>query len=244
MNLGSQIAITLVAAANDLDSPTYSFGTVINLTPASGGSVLSGINARRFSRGDLLWLINASPTDPITLKHASGLSLDGNRLSLPGANDLILFPLQGVMVYYDGAQFQMPLVGGSQGADMTYALGIAATSVPVGMAMGPLEILSLDIPNPAATTTFIFAIGPKLEIIDVHAIKDVAGAANTIQVTTAADVAITNAMAYAVDATITRAGTLAKATRTLAAAATFKVVVSHAAGSDAGQLFLHVVRRA
>lgn len=95
----------------------------------------------------------------------------------------------------------------------------------------------------AATATYVFVNGEKIEIIQAWAIKDGAGAANTIQITDSADAAITNALAFAVDKTVTYAGTIDKAKRTLAALAGFKVVNTRAAGTSAGQLFIHAVKR-
>lgn len=96
----------------------------------------------------------------------------------------------------------------------------------------------------AATATYVFENGDKLEIIDVWCIKDAAGAGNTIQVTDSADAAITNAMAFAVDKTVTHAGTIDLAKRVLTAGAGYKVVNTRAAGSSAGQLFLLCIKRA
>lgn len=101
----------------------------------------------------------------------------------------------------------------------------------------------LDFPD-VATATYEFVNAEKIEIIDAWAIKDGAGAANTIQITDSADAAITNAMAFAVDKTVTRAGTIDIAKRTLAALAGFKVVNTRAAGSAAGQLFIKAIKRA
>lgn len=94
----------------------------------------------------------------------------------------------------------------------------------------------------AATATYVYKTAEAIEIIEVWAIKDGAGAANTVQVTDGADAAITDAMAFAVDKTVTRAGTIDKAKRRLAAGATFKVVNTRAAGSSAGQLYILAVK--
>lgn len=108
---------------------------------------------------------------------------------------------------------------------------------------GDYQIIPIDIPN-AATTTYVYKAHFKMEIVDVHILKDTAGAGNTIQVTDAADAAITDAIAAAVDKALTRAGTIDKAKRTVNADGTFKIVATRAAGSMAAQAFLHVIRRA
>lgn len=110
-------------------------------------------------------------------------------------------------------------------------------------AQGAVEvILPFLLPN-AATTTYTFTVPDKMEIIDVTCIKDAAGAANTVQLTNGADTAISDAIAAAVDKTVTRAGTLDKATRVLASGATLKLVNTRAAGSSACAVFVKCIVR-
>ncbi len=120
------------------------------------------------------------------------------------------------------------------------------TNAAISPALTPLArsgLIVIDIPD-AATATYSYVTSEKIEIVDAWVIKDGAGAANTVQITNGADVAITNALAAAVDKTVTRAGTIDKATRTLAAEATFKVVATRAAGTMAAQLFILAIPRA
>lgn len=124
------------------------------------------------------------------------------------------------------------------------AVNVADSAVdPASVSLGSPQLIVIDIPD-AATTTYVYDNAEKIEIVDAWNIKDGAGAGNTIQITDSADVAITDAMAAAVDTTLTRASTIAKATRTLAASAGFKVVATRAAGSMAAQLFILVIKRA
>jgi LysM repeat protein len=108
---------------------------------------------------------------------------------------------------------------------------------------GMLLVIPIDIPD-AATTTYSYTVNEKVEIIDVEVIKDGAGAANTIKLTDGADADISNAIAAAVDKTVTRAGTLDKAKRTIAAGGTFKIVATRAAGTMAAQVFIYCIARA
>ena len=142
-----------------------------------------------------------------------------------------------VSVGLDSGTQASSLSGGSAGNVANLAVAPAETSggIPV--------IIAIDIPD-AATATYVYENTDKIEIIDVWNIKDGAGAANTIQVTDIADAAITNAMAAAVDKTVTRAGTIDKAKRVLAAGAGFKVVATRAAGTMAAQLFILAIKRA
>lgn len=104
-----------------------------------------------------------------------------------------------------------------------------------------LVVIPIDIPN-AATTTYVYKTDEKLEFIRMDLIKDAAGAGNTVKMTDGADADISNAVAYAVDKTLTSSGTLDKAKRTIAAGGTFKLVVTNAAGSTAGQAYLYARR--
>jgi hypothetical protein len=242
MNLGPQsISITLEADQDDLDSPTYSFGTIIELIPASGGSDLTGIKASRFSDGDTFFLINTDDTDSITLKHSDSGSIEANRFKLPGSADVVIRPRGGVMVTYDSTLgFLVPL----SNVTPTTVGNVADAEVdPAEIAPGIPYVIT-HVFEDAATATYEFLNADKIEIIDAWVIKDAAGAANTLQVTDSADAAITNAMIFAVDKTLVRAGTIDVAKRVLAAAAGYKVVNTRAAGSSAGSLFLLVVKRA
>jgi hypothetical protein len=121
---------------------------------------------------------------------------------------------------------------------------IANASIsPASTRLNGVGLIVIDIPN-AATATYTYVNAEKIEIVAVWNIKDTAGAGNTIQINNASDVAITNAMAAAVDKTKTDASTIDKATRTLEANAGFKVVATRAAGSMAAQLFILAIPRA
>jgi hypothetical protein len=114
------------------------------------------------------------------------------------------------------------------------------TPQPVVLSAGTI---TLDIPD-AATSTYLFTTPKKIELYDVVVVKDAAGAANTIQVMNGAGVAISDAIAAAVDKTVTRAGTMDKATRVINAGGTFRVIATRAAGSMACQVFIQAVPRA
>lgn len=118
-----------------------------------------------------------------------------------------------------------------------------STSAAQPVQLGSYVMIPLLLPD-AATATYRYTTPDKIEIIDVLVVKDGAGAGNTIQVTNASGTAISDAIAAAVDKTVTRAGTLDKATRVLAAGAEFRVVNTRAAGSSAAAVFLRCIRRA
>lgn len=100
LNSGKQRAtVTLLATQNDLalGQPT----AMVRLTPASGGSTLTGLDATPFEDGDLFWIRDESATDTITLTNADSGSLAANRFLLPGAVSLVLQPKSNVMVEFD-----------------------------------------------------------------------------------------------------------------------------------------------
>lgn len=113
---------------------------------------------------------------------------------------------------------------------------------PAVLHSSPIETIYLDIPD-AATATYQYVNADHIEIVDVTCIKDGGGAANTIQVKDSGGNAISDAIAFAVDKAVTRAGTLDKTKRTLAAGAGFEITATKAAGVNTGQVLLHVIKR-
>lgn len=129
--------------------------------------------------------------------------------------------------------------------DLLANLGVVADSTTTGQTPQvciPVE-MSFLLPD-VATADYDFILSEKLEIVDVTVIKDGAGAANTIQVKTGAGTAISDAIAAAVDKTVTRAGTLDKATRVIAAAGTMRITNTRAAGTAACYVIVKFLRRA
>jgi hypothetical protein len=118
-------------------------------------------------------------------------------------------------------------------AGVAAALGaivpLAATGTQNAAALVHFDIA---FPNTGATQTFTVTTPDKIEIVDVIVRKSVAGAGNTITVKDGAANAISDAIAAAVDKTITRMGTNDPAFNTIAAGATFTVVNTFAAGSN------------
>ena len=116
----------------------------------------------------------------------------------------------------------------------------SGTPQPVTLSAGTIP---LDIPD-AATATYTFTTPIKVEVFDVTVVKDGAGAGNTVQLKNGAGVAISDVIAAAVDKAVTRAGTMDKATRVIAAGGTFQVTATRAAGNMACQVFIHAIPRA
>lgn len=117
----------------------------------------------------------------------------------------------------------------------------STTAQPV--LLGSEVVMSFLLPD-VATTTYKYLVPDKLEIVDVECIKDGAGAGNSVQIKNGAGTAISDAIAFTTDKTISRAGTLDKATRVLAAGAELQITNTKAAGTAAGLVIIRAIRRA
>lgn len=90
--------------------------------------------------------------------------------------------------------------------------------------------VTFQVPD-AATSDIDIVVGDKFEVIDVIVQKkNGAGAGNTMQVKNGAT-AISDAIACAVDKTITRAGTIDTAQSVIAAGGTLRLTATRAAGT-------------
>lgn len=108
----------------------------------------------------------------------------------------------------------------------------AITTTNNQTAPGVLTAHVFLIPN-AATADYDIVVDHKFEVIDVVVRKDGTGAGNTAQIKNGAT-AITDAIAAAVDKTVTRAGTIdiAAAVNVVAAGGTLRCTFTRAAGTS------------
>lgn len=110
---------------------------------------------------------------------------------------------------------------------------VAVDGQVCGMLCIPLTITD------AATGDVDFTLLEKFEVVRVDCIKrNGAGAGNTMQVKNGAT-AITNAIAVAVDDTLTSSGTIDDAQSTIAAGGTLRVTATRAAGTRNCQIFVY-----
>jgi hypothetical protein len=244
----STLPISLPAAA-DLTSKLFRFGkhTSTGIAVCSvAGERADGIIGSHYKTtpvvGDAVDLfIDRMPLIESGASYSAGANLTtdaSGRAVAAGAGDVVN------AVAIDAATAASQYVRVRPVFQAAFAQNVADASVdPAETRLAGPGLIVIDLPD-AATATYEYVNAEKIEIIDVWAIKDGAGAANTVQVTDSADAAITNAMAFAVDKTRTGAGTIDVATRVLAAGAGFKVVNTRAAGSSAGQLFILAIKRA
>lgn len=123
----------------------------------------------------------------------------------------------------------------------TDGTGIATVS-DTQTAPGVPVVYTFDIAD-AATADYDRIVDQKFEVLDVECIKFGAGAGNTTQVKNAAT-AISDAIATAVDKTVTRAGTIDRASNVIAAGGTLRITVTRAAGSGAVKVVVSGVKRA
>jgi hypothetical protein len=99
LSLGNSATYSLVAGNNNDLAFTGSFALVY--PDPSGSSVITGVDPVNFSFGDILWIVNNSPSDYVTLSHDSLASLSANRLHLPDAQAIVIAPGRSVAVEYD-----------------------------------------------------------------------------------------------------------------------------------------------
>lgn len=192
----------------------YTTGVVAELVNNAGAIVQAGKHVRCYAADD----------NSVTSKAIS--------LNKVVVGEVMKFTATAVFVYIDEA------LNPEQNVAVTGAVS------PAVLSSAPIEVIPLDIPNTGAAADYDYVNADKIEVVDITVIKDTAGAANTIQLKTAAGAAnISDAIAAAVDKAVTRAGTLDKAQRTINAGAGFRIHAAWAAGSSACQVFLHVIKR-
>lgn len=104
INLGAQpTAITLVSGDNndvDLMASHASLGSIVRLTPASGGSTVTGFVSSQFDDGDLFMVRNDSTTDSVTFANAR-TSASANQFLLSSAGDVVLPPKSSIWIEFD-----------------------------------------------------------------------------------------------------------------------------------------------
>jgi len=100
------VADTLAASVDDYTPPTWNSGiTRLELTPASGGTVVTGLNSSVHLVGDVVAVINdaAAVTDNLQFANESGSSSAANRFVGIGGEDFILAPGGGVLLMLSSA---------------------------------------------------------------------------------------------------------------------------------------------
>lgn len=99
------------------------------------------------------------------------------------------------------------------------------------------------IPDAAGDVDYDIVVDEKIEVFDARVIKSGAGAGNTVTVKNGAT-AISDAMAAAVDKTVTRAGTIDPAQSVINAAGTLRVTAHRAAGTMLAKVIVDAIKRA
>lgn len=143
--------------------------------------------------------------------------------------------------YYVAVGLGLESAAGINGEDIA-PLANAVVSPAVSVPGSLITLPPMAIPD-APTADYDFITQEAIEITEVTVLKSVAGAGNSITVKTGAGVAISDAIAAAVDKAKTLAGTLDPATRVLAAGATVRITATRAAGSMACLVLVHGIKR-
>lgn len=113
-------------------------------------------------------------------------------------------------------------------ADYLSRLTVSAGTTTPGILVG------IPVPTSgSATADFDTTITEKFEVIDVTCRKDGAGASNTITVKSTAT-AITDAIVFATDKAVTRAGTIDTASNVIPAGGILRVTATRSAGTVVG----------
>ena len=123
-----------------------------------------------------------------------------------------------------GQYSPQPAVNADYLARLTASAGTTTPGILAAISVAPTGSITAD---------FDVVLTEKFEVIDVICRKDTAGASNTITVKNGAT-AITDAIAYAVDKAVTRAGTIDTASNVIAAGGTLRVTATRSAGSVVG----------
>lgn len=106
--VGSQLFVT-AAATQDNWQPTLhmSMLTQLIITPAAGGTTISGIISGGFTiASTALVIVNASTTDNITFLHQSTLSTPTARFNCPTGVSVLLQPYAATTVAFIGTCWQ------------------------------------------------------------------------------------------------------------------------------------------
>jgi hypothetical protein len=99
------VTATLASTCNNCaPSGTGTFSsttTLLRLTPASGGSTVSGFLSSGFINGQVVIVRNMSSTDNLIFPHLSSSSSSGNEISNQNAGTVLLPPLAAAPMIWD-----------------------------------------------------------------------------------------------------------------------------------------------
>lgn len=127
----------------------------------------------------------------------------------------------------------MPALGPKSPQEIINADLLSRLTVPAGTTTPGLLVAIPVATSGSVTADFDVVITEKFEVLEVICRKDGAGAGNTITVKNGST-AITDAIAFAVDKTQTKAGTIDTAQNVIAAGGTLRVTATRSAGTVVG----------
>lgn len=100
IGLGATIDPTTLAATENDYAPTgFASAQVIRVTPAAGGTTMTGLSGGTAAR--FVTIINNGSGDTLTLKNENAGSAAANRFATPGAVDLVIARNSAVELWYD-----------------------------------------------------------------------------------------------------------------------------------------------
>lgn len=136
----------------------------------------------------------------------------------------------------------MPNLGAYGPQPVVNADYASRVTVPAGTTTPGLLCVIPVATSGSSTANFDTVVTEKCEVVDVVCRKDGTGTGNTVQVKNGTS-NISDAIAFAVDKAVTRAGTIDTAQNVIAAGGTLRVTATQSAGTVAGIVWVYVVIR-
>jgi len=98
----SSVTATVPSSVNNYSPSGYTVGVTnrLVLTPASGGSTITGLSAGGVPDGWQVTVVNASASDSVTFANQSGSSTTANQFFCPGAGNAVLGVQYSVVIEY------------------------------------------------------------------------------------------------------------------------------------------------
>lgn len=107
--LGTVVVDTTIPADDWDPGGVWPAASVLRTGPAAS-TATGGLDATGVAAGQLVLLVNANPSNTVTLEHEEGTSAAQNRFICPGGVDFVLGTLSSVFLYYDGANSRWRVV--------------------------------------------------------------------------------------------------------------------------------------
>ena len=105
-SIPTSYSATVASSVNNYAPSGFGPNTVGKLTPASGGSTITGFSSTGWTANQSGALLNQSTTDSFTFPHQSASSSAGNQFNNANGATATLAPGAGCRVLWDGSYFR------------------------------------------------------------------------------------------------------------------------------------------